>query len=197
MKFNRSEFMKLQHRLHPERYNGMSGKNHSNLTKLKISKSRKGTMTGNSNSFYGKKHSDSSKLKISISRKGIPCWNKGLKTKESTKQKIRNARLKQIIPFKDSKPERIVQLNLRIFGVDFIKHYPIIGQPDIFIKPNLCIFVDGSYWHTVPNQIMRDNSVNIILQMNGYRVIRIWEHDILSNPIKSILRVLNESNIHC
>ena len=36
----------------------------------------------------------------------------------------------------------------------------IHGQPDIFIKPNICIFADGNYWHANP-KFYKPNSIII------------------------------------
>ena len=60
------------------------------------------------------------------------------------------------MPLKDTKPERILQKLLKTKKIPFIKHKPILGQPDIFIKPNICIFVDGDYWHANPKKYKRD-----------------------------------------
>lgn len=58
-----------------------------------------------------------------------------------------------------------------------------IGQPDIFIEPNICLFIDGCYWHKCPtcgfgNGRERDMFVTGELQKQGYVVIRLWEHEV-------------------
>ena len=93
---------------------------------------------------------------MSLSKKGKPAWNKG-KTgiyTEETLQKIRDARAKQVLPVKDTKPEKDLQEILNEKGIEFEKHKSILGQPDIFIEPNTCIFVDGDYWHANPEQFI-------------------------------------------
>lgn len=116
-----------------------------------------------------------------------------------TKQKIKNARLLQIIPFKDTKIEKMVQLELQRRDIKFIKHAPLLGQPDIFIEPNICVFVDGDYWHANPsiyksNKRMsgklnilakdiwkKDLQINNYLKLKKYKVLRFWETDIIKN----------------
>jgi len=136
------------------------------------------------------------RLKMSISRK------KYLKKhpqypSEATKQKIRIARLKQIIPTKDTKIEKIVQQELKNRKIKFKKHVNLIGQPDIFIEPNICIFVDGDYWHANPsiysgnhkfvgNRIAKeiwskDHKLKKELIKNNFKVLRFWETDIYKN----------------
>ena len=50
-------------------------------------------------------------------------------------------------------------------------------HPDFFIKPNICLYVDGDYWHSFPDAIKRDKRNNIGLKRHGYRVIRIKESE--------------------
>lgn len=108
------------------------------------------TFLGENNPFYGKTHSDEVKAK----------------------------RLLQVIPIKDTSIEVALQNALKEKGIEFEKHKPIFGQPDIFIEPNICIFADGDYWHNLEKSKKRDAEVNITLQLMGYKVIRLWEHDI-------------------
>ena len=77
------------------------------------------------------------------------------------------------------------------------RNQPVFGKPD-FIFPNskLAVFVDGCFWHgcskhgTQPagnrsfwkkkfarNQT-RDRLVNHTLRRAGWRVLRVWEHDL-------------------
>lgn len=106
---------------------------------------------------------------------------------------LKEARLNQIMPLKDSKIERMVQAELTNREHSFITHYPIFGQPDIsFNEIKLAIFTDGCYWHSCPicnfdkkykfvNEI-KDKRVTEYLQSKGWTVLRYWEHEILANP---------------
>jgi len=77
------------------------------------------------------------------------------------------------------------------------RHYPIAGKPDfVFTKEKVAIFVDGCFWHGCPlhyrppstNELFwiekvktnrsRDASSSRVLRKKGWRVIRIWEHDL-------------------
>lgn len=73
----------------------------------------------------------------------------------------------------------------------------IFGKPDfVFRKKRVCVFVDGCFWHGCPKcyqapisnklfwekklqkNITRDRLVNRELRKAGWRVFRIWEHEL-------------------
>jgi len=56
-----------------------------------------------------------------------------------------------------------------------IKNKKIWTYVDFFIEPNICLYVDGDYWHSLPENIERDLRNNKWLSENGYTVIRITE----------------------
>ncbi len=78
------------------------------------------------------------------------------------------------------------------------RHSKIVtGQPDfIFLKQKIAVFVDGCFWHGCPKCSLksksnneywdqkiirnktRDRAVSNDLKKLGWRVVRIWEHDI-------------------
>jgi DNA mismatch endonuclease (patch repair protein) len=77
------------------------------------------------------------------------------------------------------------------------RNQKVFGKPDfVFWKARVAVFVDGCFWHACPkhsnipdgnrafwkrklagNQA-RDRRVNRTLRKNGWRVVRIWEHDL-------------------
>lgn len=124
-----------------------------------------------------------------------------------TREKIRQARLRQILPTKDTQIEKMLQQKLIEKGIKFEMHKSLPGQPDIFIAPNVCIFCDGDYWHANPKLyknadfIMsrkkaaqevwhKDSEVNRSLESLGYRVLRFWETDIISNTNACTMGIL-------
>jgi len=77
------------------------------------------------------------------------------------------------------------------------RHQKVFGKPDFLFRRNrLAIFVDGCFWHGCPKHckipagnrafwkkkfatnMARDRRVNRELRRLGWRVIRIWEHDL-------------------
>lgn len=92
------------------------------------------------------------------------------------------------------------------------RNQPVLGKPDfIFPKRKVALFVDGCFWHCCPLHLTmpknnaefwhkkldknkaRDEFVTRELQNLGWKVIRIWEHELaLAEKVaKRILDVLN------
>lgn len=91
-------------------------------------------------------------------------------------------------------------------------HYKIFGKPDlVFPRKKLAVFIDGCFWHKCPfcfvkpasrlkfwekkikNNVERDKQVNKSLKKNGWKILRIWEHELRKNPemiYKKIVRKL-------
>lgn len=97
---------------------------------------------------------------------------------------------------------------LRAAGITgWRRHVALFGKPDFtFRKLRVVIFVDGCFWHACPKHATmpasnrafwqkkltgnqtRDRLVTRALQKDGWRVIRIWEHD-LSTSIRVLNRI--------
>ena len=95
-------------------------------------------------------------------------------------------RLTQNFPFYDTNIEIIMKNLLNYLDIPFVSQakfkYPKFShKSDFFIDPNICIEVDGDYWHTRPGRKERDEHVNSVLGQHGFRVIRFWGSDILYN----------------
>jgi len=95
-------------------------------------------------------------------------------------------------------------------------HYKLPGKPDIvFTKKKIAVFIDGCFWHKCPicfqepetrnefwmkkiqSNIDRDKRVNEQLKKEGWKVIRIWEHEIRKEPekvIKKIIKILEKTS---
>jgi len=87
------------------------------------------------------------------------------------------------------------------------RHVSIFGRPDfVFPKVKLAIFVDGCFWHCCPKHsnvpvnngefwkrkleanIKRDKLVSRRLRAQGWRVLRIWQHELVPKNEKRLLR---------
>lgn len=127
----------------------------------------------------GKPLSAAHRLKLRNAKLGTHC-------SEETKQKLRDKRVHQVFPQRDSSIEVLLQSALTTAGVSYTTHASLKGQPDIFILPNICVFADGCYWHHCPqcgytNTDDTDSRVTAHLTNTGYTVLRFWEHDIIHN----------------
>jgi len=90
------------------------------------------------------------------------------------------------------------------------KMHPILpGSPDILLnKSNTAIFLHGCFWHKCPkcfikpktnkkywlpkieNNVKRDRKNNKVLKQGGFKVVRIWEHQIKKNFLKVISKLV-------
>jgi DNA mismatch endonuclease, patch repair protein len=90
------------------------------------------------------------------------------------------------------------------------RHLLIPGSPDfVFRREKVAIFVDGCFWHMCPRHFsmpknnrtfwkkklegnaIRDKAVNLELRKKGWKVIRVWEHQLRTGPSESARRILN------
>jgi DNA mismatch endonuclease (patch repair protein) len=108
---------------------------------------------------------------------------------------------------KRTKPELKVKDIFESLGFEY-QPRGIYGKPD-FVNRNrkIAIFIDGCFWHKCPEHfvkpktrtefwmqkieknVIRDELVNIKLENEGWKVLRIWEHDIKRQPEKVIAKV--------
>ena len=163
----------------------------------------------------GRHHSEFTRLMMSKTHIGKNTWSKGrlspmkgIPLSEEHKDKLKIARRHRVFPRKDSKPERMMQIALALNGINFEKHKPIIGQPDIFLEPNICVFIDGDFWHANPNKYKPDDyiaherfakdiwakdiRINNTLATMGNSVIRLWESDIKNNINDCAEKIINK-----
>lgn len=94
------------------------------------------------------------------------------------------------------------------------RHAPVFGKPDfVFPKLKLAVFVDGCFWHSCPKHsnlpvnnrpfwkrkleanVQRDKLVNRTLRVRGWRVIRIWQHELSAKSHKRLLRRVSRAGL--
>ena len=109
---------------------------------------------------------------------------------------------------------------LRQHGITGWRRYQnVFGKPDFLFRWNrLALFVDGCFWHGCPRHCKipsgnrgfwkkkfaanktRDRRVNRELRKLGWRVVRIWEHDLAKRGaacIRKIQAATNSSRSAC
>ena len=202
------------------------GKTLSNETKLKLRKANLGkkqtveTKKKISQSNTGQKRTKEQREQMSKTqrrlikegRKKFPYFS------EESREKLRKKRLNEKFPKKDTKFEKSVQNALKKKGVKFETHKAIPGQPDIFIKPNICIFADGDFFHANPSKYpddfiiwkgrysktqkkiltavtskmirQKDKKVREKLRGMGYMVIQFWETEWKKDQEKYLQKIL-------
>lgn len=115
---------------------------------------------------------------------------------------------------KDTKIEKTVFKELRKRKIYFQKYYSkVVGRPDIALpKKKKAVFIDGDFWHgykffktksmlpkkywqaKIETNIMRDRKNRAKLKKEGWKVMRVWEHEIendLSSAMEKLIRFLS------
>jgi DNA mismatch endonuclease, patch repair protein len=110
---------------------------------------------------------------------------------------------------RDTKPERRLRSLLWAKGLRYRLHFPgLPGRPDlVFPALKVTVFVDGCFWHGCPQHYVRPRSRETFwarklrenvtrdcaqfqqLESLGWRVVRLWEHEVLATPETAIAAV--------
>lgn len=113
------------------------------------------------------------------------------------------------VKLKNGSLERIVQQELKARRLKFRRHVRSLpGSPDIvFYGSKVAIFIDGDFWHgwrlpawelslsafwrdKLRKNRARDRRNFRKLRSRGWKVIRLWQHQIASNLEVSIAKVM-------
>lgn len=112
--------------------------------------------------------------------------------------KEKRSEVMSLIKKKGTKPEMKVFRFLRGEGIYFQKHYDRApGCPDVALpRKKLAVFIDGDFWHgyrfaawkdklpkeywqeKIAGNIKRDRRNHALLRRAGWRILRVWEHDL-------------------
>ena len=186
-KIDRNKYPNFGHfKLHSEETKRIMSKKKKEFFKLEENRKKQGYMKGRKNPV-------------------VSLMNKLYKTKPHSKEwnnNISKSRAKQILPVKDTSIELKIQEFLTFLHIEYIAHKYMSEithayQCDIFIPvqkgivQKTIIECDGCFFHACPicnlnkyewieEKIKLDNLRTKELQEKGFRVIRLWEHEINS-----------------
>jgi len=126
--------------------------------------------------------------------------------------KATRSRIMSHIRGKDTKPEIKLRKALHKAGYRYSLNYrfkELNFKPDIvMVSRKVCIFVDGCFWHGCPKcykapksnktywvqkikrNIERDKEQNTYLKKNGWKVVRVWEHQITKDLRRTVQKLL-------
>ncbi|MCS6305419.1 MAG: very short patch repair endonuclease [Nitrospira sp.] len=112
------------------------------------------------------------------------------------------------VKLKNGSLESLVQCELRVRGLKFRRHVKALpGRPDIvFTSKKVAVFVDGDFWHgwrlpawehtlspfwrdKLRTNRARDRRNFRKLRSYGWKVIRLWQHQIITDLEGSITRI--------
>lgn len=101
---------------------------------------------------------------------------------------------------KNTGPEVSLRKALWSYGLRYRLKNRLPGRPDIVFPARMTVvFVDGCFWHMCPRHfsmprrnkrfwkeklrknVARDRNVSVALRKLGWKVIRLWEHEIESD----------------
>lgn len=90
------------------------------------------------------------------------------------------------------------------------RNFPLPGKPDfVFPSRRVVLFVDGCFWHgckkhgrrptsnthywepKLARNRQRDREVTQLLRTRGWKVLRIWEHDLQRTNLSRTVRRIN------
>lgn len=109
----------------------------------------------------------------------------------------------------DTEPERVLRSLLWRQGLRYRLHARTpAGRPDlVFWGPRVAVFVDGCFWHGCPDHyvrprssagfwadklaanVRRDRKQTRKLEALGWRVCRVWEHEVFEHPERLVSRI--------
>lgn len=117
---------------------------------------------------------------------------------------------------KDSRAELALRRELHARGLRYRLHgRDVTGCPDLVVRSRrVAVFVDGDFWHgnahrlrgldrledlfptnrefwkaKIARNVERDRKVTAALKASGWRVVRLWESDVLQSPTEAADRV--------
>ena len=116
----------------------------------------------------------------------------------------------------DTAPEIALRRELHAMGLRYRLQIPVPGNRrrriDVaFTRQKIAVFVDGCYWHGCPQHGTRpvanrewwdwkiqrnrdrDSDTNRLLEEQGWRVLRVWEHEEPSVSAARVADVVRES----
>lgn len=108
----------------------------------------------------------------------------------------------------NTSPEVRLRKALHALGFRYVLRAKLRGRPDlVFPSRRVALFVDGCFWHRCPTHsvlpetrqewwrqkleanVLRDRRTDALLVADGWKVIRVWEHDIRRNMSATVRRV--------
>ncbi len=116
----------------------------------------------------------------------------------------------------DTKPELEVRKVLFAMGYRYKLHYGEYSIDIAMPKKKIAIFIDGCFWHGCPqhfrlpksnvsfwetkikSNLKRDRKVNKALKSNGWKVVRVREHEIRKNKsiyLRRLKRLIDTQDI--
>ena len=125
--------------------------------------------------------------------------------------KVKRSDIMSRIRSKNTGIEKAIFSRLKKKGIYFQQHYSRIwGKPDIAIpSKKIAVFINGDFWHgyrfrkwakripkkywrkKIESNIARDARNYRKLRKNGWKILRIWGHQVKEKPEKTLSKVIS------
>lgn len=111
-----------------------------------------------------------------------------------------------------ARPETIIHKMLKSQGIKHVMHPKMKGRPDILLSnKKAVIFINGCFWHKcskhfkppssnskfwtnkIEKNVRRDRATYRRLRGEGWKVLVILEHSVLSEPSIAVRRLISSS----
>lgn len=115
---------------------------------------------------------------------------------------------------KNTTPERYIACLLTAGGLQFEQHCrDLAGTPDFVLRQaSTAVFVDGDFWHgwrfpiwkhrlsepwrqRIEKNRLRDTSNRRKLRRRGWKVIRLWEHQVEADAVDCVARIVDRAGV--
>lgn len=92
---------------------------------------------------------------------------------------------------KNTDIELLIEQELIKRNICFKPQYSLLNLTivDFFIEPNIVIYCDGDYWHSLEKAKIRDSKNNLALSSNGYKVFRFTGTEIKKSVDNCVNRI--------
>ncbi|MBV9159915.1 MAG: very short patch repair endonuclease [Candidatus Kaiserbacteria bacterium] len=123
--------------------------------------------------------------------------------------KEKRSEIMSLIRAKNTGIEKKVFSHLRKNRIHFQRHYSKVpGKPDIAVpSKKIAVFIDGDFWHgykfdqwrrripreywreKIASNIARDTKNRRALRRKGWKVMRVWGHELVKKPEQTLARI--------
>ncbi|HEY6226922.1 MAG TPA: very short patch repair endonuclease [Verrucomicrobiae bacterium] len=146
-------------------------------------------------------------------RRELPAENASaiLAVVADTFNKAERSRIMAAVRSRGNKATELILMQLfRAAGLKgWRRHAAILGRPDfVFTKERVAVFVDGCFWHgcaqhcrmpasnrkywvgKIERNMRRDRMTRKTLRAEGWKVVRVWEHELKRRPGYPVARIV-------
>jgi len=127
-----------------------------------------------------------------------------------TVDRATRSRVMSAVKQRDSRIEKMFRLALWHAGLRYRKNVRILGTPDVLFRAaKVVVFIDSCFWHgcsrhgrmpksnvafwraKIDRNRRRDLRITRTYRRQGWRVVRVWEHELTVSSQRAVGRVMS------